>query len=151
MVLRLAGGVGKKVIKTIIKTKKSEKTQHNDLQLFESAFNDAVDIHNATAFNFKDELKNLSKADLNDMKDYLKHDKTPRDKKWPKLIEYVKKYENLKVVMNKINAAIDTLTNQMMEDLEENLSDEDGVVQMDKVKDEITSAIAVVDANTMQA
>ena len=41
-VLRLAGGVGKKVIKTIIKTKKSEKTQHNDLQLFESAFNDAT-------------------------------------------------------------------------------------------------------------
>ena len=147
-VLCIAGGTGR-VIKTVLKSKTTDKTLHADKSLYENAFKHAVQAHAATTMEFKASLKSLSKGQLQELKSYLAHDNTPKDKKFAKLAEFTNEYKDLEAVQSKLAVAMDTMRKMMLNDLEANFGDEDGVIVMEKVKDAITSRIAIVENDGM--
>ena len=56
----LRGGGGKKVIKTIVKTKSTEKTVDADQSVYEKAFLNAMEVHKVSKINFQ---RNTEKHD----------------------------------------------------------------------------------------
>ena len=54
------GGGGKKVIKTIVKSKSTEKTVDADRSVYEQAFVNALELHKETHLNFRDIIKSVS-------------------------------------------------------------------------------------------
>ena len=134
------------MIKTILKSKTTEETQQADKAFYERAFVNAVQTHTATTFSFKDGLTTMTVEQLKDVRTYPTHDKTPKDKKFAKLIEFLAEYRDLEQVMGKLHVAMDTMRKLCLDDLEENFADADGVIQMEKVKDAITSRIAIAES-----
>lgn len=86
----------------------SQITFPQDMKQYEEAFSNAIKIH-TTEPVMKNEFQKLSLADLEKLKDYLKHDKTTLDKKLMKLHEYHPTFESINTVSTKLSAAIEVL------------------------------------------
>ena len=72
-----------KVLKTIVKSRSTEKTVVADLPVYEKAFASAIAAHGSSAVSFKKELESFSIAELKEVKEYLVHDE-PQDVQIPK-------------------------------------------------------------------
>jgi Rad3-related DNA helicase len=136
----------KKVIKTVIKSKTGEKTLHTDKPIYESVFDTACTIHASVTCNFALNLENLPRSELQALKDYLVHDKSNKATKYLKLVEFCPSFKMMEAVQSKVAVAMETMRKMIIDDLETNHSNEEGIIDMDKVKDIVTSRIAVVDA-----
>jgi hypothetical protein len=134
------------VIKTTLKSRATDKTVVADKTLYESAFLTATNTHALTTINFKNALEELSLASLMDMKEFVWHDRTTKDKKMPLLAEKLQPYKDMMAVQSKLNVAMDAFKTMLVEDLEATCGDADGVIQMEKVKDAITSRIAIAES-----
>ncbi len=97
----------KRIIKTLVKTKINEKTREVDKHIYENAFNTAVIIHSVSDVFFKEELNTMNHIELTELKNYLVHDKTTKDKKVKKMPEYLPSFKILEVAMVKIATAMD--------------------------------------------
>jgi hypothetical protein len=136
----------KKVLKTIIKAKISEKTLIADKAVYQTAFETACTIHASVTCSFSLNLENLKRSELQTLKDYLAHDRTNKTNKYQKLVEFCPNYKAMEAVQKKLAIAMDTMRQMIVDDLETNHGDDDAVIDMDKVKDVVTSRLAVVDA-----
>jgi hypothetical protein len=137
------GGVSRNVIKSIIKVKKTDKTQETDNGLYERAFHCAVNTHKSEVFSFKGALTGLPVNKLKEIMEYLKHDKSTKDKKIIKLIEFTKEYQDLEHVQSKLTVAMDTLRSLSITDLENNYGNGYGEIVLERFKEGVVSAIAV--------
>ena len=114
---------GGKIIKTRIVTKATESTTINDRVCFEGAWKCAMAIHLCNEMDLDIEFTKTSMKQLDDLYQYLKHDKTNSKKKAQKMVEYLPEYEILQMAMNKVNIAIErlrTLTQNAAENEETN-------------------------------
>jgi hypothetical protein len=136
----------KKVMKTVIKSKICEKTLHTDKPVYQTAFETACTVHTSVTCNFALNLENLNRSELQALKDYLVHDKSNKTMKYQKLVEFCPSYKAMEAVQSKLAVAMDSMRKMIIDDLETNHSNEDAVIDMDKVKDIVTSRLAVVDA-----
>ena len=107
LMLRLRGAG--KMIKTRIATKATESTSVDDRCYYEGAWKCAVAIHTATELDLTSEFQKMNTNQLDDLYQYLKHDKTTNKKKSQKLVEFLPEHEILQKAMNKINIAIERL------------------------------------------
>ena len=73
------------MIKKVIKTKSTVRTNAQDGAIFESAFRIAVDTHGIAEMNFKTIVSGLQLDTLTEMKTYIDHDKTKKELKITKL------------------------------------------------------------------
>ena len=128
----LRGG-GKKVIKTIVKSKTTEKTVDADRALYEQAFVNALDLHKATHLNFKEMIKVMSPKQLETLYDFLIHNKSTNDKKVMSIAEYLPVFEPLNLVAMKVNAAMEQMKLLTENSLSEQCSDKDGNIKMNLV------------------
>ena len=128
----LRGG-GKKVIKTIVKSKTTEKTVDADRALYEQAFVNALDLHKATHLNFKEVTKAMSLKQLETLRDFIIHNKSTNDKKVMAIAEYLPVFEPLNVVAMKVNAAMEQMKLLTENSLSEQCSDKDGNIKMNLV------------------
>ena len=128
----LRGGV-KKVIKTIVKSKTTEKTVDADRPLYEQAFVNALDFHKATHLNSKEMIKVMSPKQLETLRDFIIHNKTTNDKKIAVIAEYLPIFEPLNVVAMKVNAAMEQLKILVENSLSDQCSDKDGNIKMNSV------------------
>ena len=150
-VLSLDGGVSgkKKVIKTIVKSKTSEKTIQADQPIHENAFADAIKISGMSEIDFKAELKGLSIAQLKELKEYILHDKTTAEKKASKIAEFLPMFANMNIVVMKFNTAIDNLKQMVLDSLSNQCADEDGDIKMSRVKEAVEIRIGIKEENQM--
>jgi uncharacterized protein YutD len=144
----LAGGV-KKTIKTMVKSKATEKTVLGDKNVFETAFGNACEIHGATEVKFKQVLGDMAIEKLRELEHYLTHDKTPKDKKIIKVAEYVPKYETMMKTQQKLNMAMEEMKRLLIDNLEGDYGDDDGNVVMEKVKTAVIKVLAVKESTAM--
>jgi hypothetical protein len=73
-------GGGKKVIKTIVKSKTTENTVDADRPVYEKAFMNAVELHKAAHLNFKEMIKTMSLKQLETLHNFILHNKSTNDK-----------------------------------------------------------------------
>ena len=132
-VMGLRGGGGKKVIKTIVKSKSTEKTVDTDRSVYEKAFVNALELHRATNVNFKELLKGMSVQQLEELRDFILHHKSTNDRKILQLAEYLPVYKPMNLVAMKINAAMDHLKELLQENLCEQCGDQEGNIKMNLV------------------
>ena len=145
----MAGGV-KKTIKTMVKSKITEKTVLGDKNVFETAFGTACEIHGATNIEFKDVLGEMTVEKLRELEHYLAHDKTPKDKKFIKLTEFLPKFKTMLKAQQKLNMAMEEMKRLLIDNLEGQYGDDDGNVVMDKVKTLVIKVLAVKEAEAME-
>ena len=100
---------GGKMIKTRIATKATESTSVDDRCYYEGAWKCAVAIHTCTEMDLIGEFQKMTTNQLDDLYQYLKHDKTTNKKKSQKLVEFLPEHEILQRAMNKINIAVERL------------------------------------------
>ena len=129
----LRGGGGKKVIKTIVKSKTTEKTVNADRALYEQAFVNALELHKATHHNFRDMIKTMTLKQLETLRDFIIHNKSTNDQKVMAIAEYLPVFEPLNVVAMKVNAAMEQMKLLTENSLSEQCSDKDGNINMNLV------------------
>ena len=135
-----------KVIKSIIKSRSTEKTVVADLAVYEKAFASAVAAHGSSAVSLKKELESLSLADLKEAKEYLIHDKSAKMFKYLKVVEFLPSFKAMLAVQSKLAMAMDAMKKLVVEELETNYADSEGTISMDSVKDAITARVAVLES-----
>ena len=145
----MAGGV-KKTIKTMVQSKTTEKTVLGDKNVFEVAFGTACEIHGATDIEFKDVLGEMTAEKLRELEHDLAHDKTPKDKKFLKLPEFLPKYEAMMKTQQKLNMAMEEMKRLLIDNLESEYGDDDGNVVVEKVKTAVIKVLAVKEAEAME-
>ena len=115
--LSMRGG-GPKVIKSVLKTKKSETTSASDGDLFTSAFQCATLIHQITTVNIEKALKDMPLDKLKSLEQWMKHDKAPRAAKAAKVHEYFAEHAVLEQALNKLISAKERMKELSIEALE---------------------------------
>ena len=136
----------KKVVKSIVKSKVSEKTTASDGKLFEDSWSSAQTVHQSSTLSFRELLGHLKLEELKDMQHYVDHDKTNKDKKWAVLAERLVPYQKMLAVQNKLNTAMSTFKNLIIENLESECGDDEGVTLKKKVEQLLIATIAVEEA-----
>ena len=104
VVLCLKGGAPAGVIKSIVKSKVSDKTTQADMLKFQGAFAHASSLANSTTENITGIFKNLPVEALVKMKDYVEHDRTP-SKKPAGLASMLSPIAEMEEVRRKLNTA----------------------------------------------
>ena len=87
----------------------------------------------------------LESADLDELeklKDYLKHDKTKKDIKVTRIVEFSKSYRTMQAVQEKITMAMEHLNEMLLEDIYNSYVDDMNNIHMDMIMDKVTSQIA---------
>ncbi len=140
----LCGGMPKKVIKTVLKTKATTRTVKDDMQKFEQAWKSACEAHARARFTFQDLLTGMSLAEAQKFKDYLVHDKTTKDKKINAFSSFSFEAKVMAEVQDKLVAASENMKAMLVDDIEEHWSDENGVADMSMLKDAVTAHIATL-------
>ena len=135
-----------KVLKTIVKSRSTEKTVVADLPVYEKAFASAIAAHGSSAVSLKKELESFSIAELKEAKEYLIHDKSPKMFKYQKVVEFLPSFKAMERVQSKLAVAIEAMRKLVVEELETNHADSDGAISMDSVKDAITARVAVLES-----
>eukprot|EP00930_Biecheleria_cincta_P041502 TRINITY_DN2845_c0_g1_i1.p1 TRINITY_DN2845_c0_g1~~TRINITY_DN2845_c0_g1_i1.p1 ORF type:complete len:385 (+),score=92.42 TRINITY_DN2845_c0_g1_i1:66-1157(+) len=144
LVLSIVGGVGgKKVIKTIIKSKVTDKTVVADQRIFEESFVHSVRLTTLTSIDVKAALADASLEKLKEIERYIKHDRTNTDKKIPGIASFLPMLQTMEAAQCKINTAIDTAKTLVANYFEEHCSDEDGVIKLPKVLKLVEARIAI--------
>ena len=93
LILLLGIKGGGKMIKTRIVTKATESTTINERACFEGAWRCAMAIHLCNEMDLDIEFKKMSMKQLDDLYQYLEHDKTTSKKKAQKMVEFLPEYE----------------------------------------------------------
>ena len=75
------------MIKSIIKSRSSEKTSEGDKALFDLSFTTSAWVSAHSLIDFKECVRQLTLEEMSDMKEYLEHDRTTKDRKWLALAE----------------------------------------------------------------
>ena len=139
-----------KVIKSIIKSRSSEKTVVADLAVYEKAFASALAAHGSSAVSFKKELESLSIADLKEAKEYLIHDKSHKTFKYQKVVEFLPSFKAMLAVQSKLAMAMEAMKKLVVEELETNYATSEGSISLGSVKDAITSRVAILESQATQ-
>ena len=130
----LRGGGGKKVIKTIVKSKTTEKTVDADRSVYEKAFVNALELHKATHLNFKEMIKSMSLKQLGHAPGrHSSQVVETTDRKVMMIAEFLPIYEPLHVVSMKVNAAMEHMKQLTENSLSEQCADKDGIIKMNLV------------------
>ena len=133
----------KKVIKSIIKSRSSEKTNQDDKALFESSFTTSAWVSAHSLIDFKECVRQLTLEEMSDMKEYLEHDRTTKDRKWLALAERLSPFKKMQLVQEKLNTSMDAFKNGIVENMEAVFGDADGNVQKNKLLEFLISTIAI--------
>ena len=129
-VMGLRGGGGKKVIKTIVKSKSTEKTVDTDRSVYEQAFMNAMEVHKVTRVSFKEIIKTMALPQLELLRDFILHHKSNNDKKAMAIAEYLPIFDSLNTVAMKVNAAIEHTRQLTYDSLSDECGDEEGNIKM---------------------
>ena len=133
----LRGGGGKKVIKTIVKTKSTEKTVDADQSVYEKALLNAMEVHKVSMINFKEILKSMTMPQLELLRDFLLHHKSNNEKKAMTIAEYLPTFEPLNIVSMKVNAAMEHMRELTFDSLCDQCGDEEGNIKMNIVLESV--------------
>ena len=124
------GGGKKKVIKTIVKSKSTEKTVDTDRSVYEQAFMNAMEVHKVTRVSFKEIIKTMALPQLELLRDFILHHKSNNDKKAMAIAEYLPIFDSLNTVAMKVNAAIEHTRQLTYDSLSDECGDEEGNIKM---------------------
>ena len=131
------------MIKSIIKSKTTDKIIASDGALFEQTFKNAVMLNTMTSIDMKAELSALSLEKLKELEHYILHDKTTNDKKVAGIIAFLPIYQNFESCQCKINTALDMLKTLATAYFEEHCVDEGGSVKIAKILKIVEGRIVV--------
>eukprot|EP00438_Fugacium_kawagutii_P020807 Skav218841 [mRNA] locus=scaffold3958:8826:10355:- [translate_table: standard] len=145
VVLCLKGGAPAGVIKTIVKSKTSDKTSQADLLKFQGAFNHASSLTNSSVENVTGIFKNLSAETLAKMKDYVEHDRTPSKMKPAGLASMLPPIAEMEEVRGKLNTAIEDAKALTVAFFQQTCGDGNDGVKMAKVTRMIETRIGVLE------
>ena len=129
----------------MLKTKATETTVANDRQMYEQSYLNAFAIHGKTEIDINIELAKMSTEKLNELYNYIKHDKTTSNKKAEKLCEFFEVYDALEKTQHKINSAMDRIQTLTVTALE----NDEGVFDMKALLESVSNQIAINNAELM--
>ena len=75
----------------------------------------------------------------------MKHDKTKKDIKITRIVEFSKSYRTMQAVQEKITMAMDHLNEMLQEDIYNKYADDMNIIKMDMILDKVISHLARVE------
>jgi hypothetical protein len=147
---KMAGGMAKKVHKTILKTKVTERTVAADRPKYESSYNYAVDAHQRAEYTYNDLLASFDLAAAREFKDWLTHDKTTKDKKVAMFADRTAHVKVMLEIQGKLSIGVERIRQLLVDDVDSNWSDDNGNVDMARLKEAVVARIAVLENAEMR-
>ena len=146
LVLRLRGGAPTHgVIKTIVKSKTSDKTTQLDASKFQNAFAHATGLSGASTDNIKSIINGLSVETLQTMQNYIEHGRTPNKSKPAGLAMLLPPVAEMEEVRGKLNTAIEDAKGLMVAFLQKSCGDGNDGIKMVKVLQMIETRLGVIE------
>lgn len=140
----LRGGGRLNIKKLQMKKKGNFSVSDSEKQVFSDAFDAAKKATSFSAVSFKDMLKTMDLEQLEQMREYIVHDKTGNEKKFLKLGEWAKEFKQMEPALNKLEFLCDKMKELVFESIAEQYGDRKGNLKKDDMMKDIDITIGVV-------